>query len=203
MDTIAPPVAPPATRLAKVATEVFSPAVVVLILPLAVAWVATGHDPAATVLWGLVVAVFSSVLPMAFIIRGARAGRWDGHHVRDREHRFLPLLVGLASTAVGITIQVLADAPRDVLALSLSMFATLVVCIAITTAWKISLHAAVAGGAVAMTTLLYGQWALLLLAPLALVCWSRVVLTDHTAAQVVVGVLVGPLVGGAVFLLIR
>ncbi|SDC14119.1 hypothetical protein [Actinokineospora iranica] len=189
-------------RLARVASEVFSPAVVVLVLPLAVAWSATGHDLGQTVLWGLEVALFSSVLPMVFIVRGARRGRWDTHHVRDREHRLLPLTVGLASTAVGIAILVLGNAPRAVLALSLSMFATLVVCIAVTRSWKVSLHAAVAGGAVAMAALLYGWWALALLAPLVLVCWSRVVLGDHTVAQVLVGVLLGPVVGGAVFLLV-
>ncbi|WP_018680708.1 YwiC-like family protein [Actinokineospora enzanensis] len=189
-------------RLARVVTEVFSPAVVVLVLPLAVAWAATGHDWARTLLWGLEVALFSSILPMLFIIRGARAGRWDGHHVRDREHRFLPLAVGLGSTAVGITILVVADAPHDVLALALAMFATLAVCVAITRAWKISIHGAVAGGAVAMVTLRYGPWSLLLIAIVALVCWSRVTLGDHTPTQVIAGALTGPLVGGTVFLLV-
>ncbi|GAA2982725.1 hypothetical protein [Actinokineospora diospyrosa] len=189
-------------RLAKVITEVLSPAVVVLVLPLVVAWTATAHDPALTLLWGLEVALFSSVLPMVFIIRGARSGRWDTHHVRDREHRLVPLAVGLASTAVGIGILVLADAPRQVLALSVAMFATLAVCVAITQRWKVSLHAAVAGGAVAMVALLHGPWSLLLAALVALVCWSRVVLGDHTVAQVVVGALLGPLVGGLVFLAI-
>ncbi|MGW5053778.1 hypothetical protein [Actinokineospora sp. NPDC004072] len=188
--------------IARVATEVLSPAVVVLVLPLVVAWHATGHLGAALV-WGLAVALFASVLPMLFIIRGAKAGRWDGHHVRDREHRAVPLLVGLASAAVGVAVLVFAGAPRDVLALSAAMVATLAVCLVVTRVWKISLHAAVSGGAVAMITLLYGPWALLLLAPLALVCWSRVVLGDHTAAQVVAGALTGPLVGGVVFLLVR
>ncbi|SES16989.1 hypothetical protein SAMN04487818_10877 [Actinokineospora terrae] len=187
-------------RVARVVSEVCSPAVVVLVLPLVVAWSATGGDVARTLLWGLEVALFSSVLPMVFIVRGARAGRWDTHHVRDREHRFVPLAVGLGSTAVGIAILVVADAPPEVLALSLSMFATLTVCVAITRRWKVSLHAAVAGGAVAMVALLHGPWSLLLLLPVALVCWSRVVLGDHTVAQVVVGALVGPVVGGVVFL---
>ena len=60
-----------------------------------------------------------------------------------------------------------------------------------------------AGGAVATVALLYGPWLLLLALPLALVCWSRVTLTDHTVTQVVVGALLGPLVGGAVFLTLR
>jgi membrane-associated phospholipid phosphatase len=190
-------------RLASIVTEAFSPAFVVIALPLAVAWQATEHRPGATVLWGAVVATFYSVLPMIFIVHGARRGRWDGHHVRDREHRRLPMLMCLVSALAGLAILLLGDAPRNVLALSASMIATLLVCMAITHWWKVSLHATVAGGAVATVVLLYGPWLLLLIAPLILVCWSRVKLTDHTVTQVVVGALLGPLVGGAVFLLLR
>lgn len=189
-------------RVARVITEVLSPAVVVILLPISVAWTATGQDTLRTLLLTLVVAVFYSVLPMIFIVRGARAGRWDGHHVRDREHRLVPLLMCLLSGLVGLTILLLSRAPRDVLGLAWAMIATLLVCTVITNWWKVSLHATVAGGAVAMLTLLYGPWLLLLIAPVALVCWSRVQLTDHTATQVVVGALLGPLVGGAVFLAI-
>ena len=59
---------------ARIVTEAGSPAIVVVLLPIAVAWHAAGHRVGATVLWGLVVAVFSSVLPMVFIVRGARQG---------------------------------------------------------------------------------------------------------------------------------
>jgi hypothetical protein len=189
-------------RAARVVSEVFAPAVVVLVLPLAVAWSATGGSVLWTLVWGVEVALFSSVLPMLFIVRGARRGRWDTHHVRDREHRTVPLLFGLASTLVGLAVLVVGSAPRPVLALSLAMLATLVVCIVITRRWKVSLHTAVAGGAVAMLVLLYGAWAAWLLVPLVAVGWSRVVLGDHTVAQVVVGALLGPVFGGAVFLLV-
>ena len=190
-------------RVARFITEALSPAVVVILLPMSVAWSATGHDVGATLLCSLVVAVFFSVLPMIFIVRGARRGRWDGHHVRDREHRFVPLLMCLVSALAGLAILLLGGAPRDVIALAWAMIVTLLVCILITRWWKISLHATVAGGAVATVVLIYGPWLLLLLVLLGLVCWSRVRLTDHTVGQVVVGALLGPTVGGAVFLLLR
>ncbi|HEV2779277.1 MAG TPA: hypothetical protein VGX25_07730 [Actinophytocola sp.] len=191
------------TRIARIVTELLSPAIVVILLPIAVAWQATGYHPLRTLFWGLVVALFYSVLPMIFIVRGARAGRWDGHHVRDRADRFMPLLACLASALAGLVILVAGAAPLDVVALALAMIGTLAVCLAITTRWKVSLHATVAGGAVATVTLLYGGWMLLLTPLLALVCWSRVRLADHTAAQVLVGAVLGPLIGGAVFLMIR
>jgi hypothetical protein len=174
---------------------VCSPAVVVVLLPLAVAWHATVHQVGRTMLWGLVVAVFSSVLPMAFIVRGARLGRWDGHHVRNRDGRTVPLLLCLASTVLGLAILLFGHAPRDVTALDVAMLATLFACAIVTRWWKISLHSAVAGGAVAMVVLL---------TPIVvLIGWSRVAVADHTVAQVIAGALIGPILGGAVFLLVR
>jgi membrane-associated phospholipid phosphatase len=147
--------------------------------------------------------LFSSVLPMAFIINGARRGKWDGHHVRNREGRLIPLLLCLVSTVVGLLIVLLGGAPRDVVALDLAMLSTLVVCTGITQLWKISLHSAVAGGAAATMVVIYGPLLLVLVPVVLLIAWSRVVVRDHTVAQVVAGTLIGPIVGGAVFVLVR
>lgn len=190
-------------RVAAVVTEVCSPAVVVVLLALAVAWEATGHRAGPTVLWGLVVALCSSILPMAFIVRGARRGRWDGHHVRNRDGRLVPLLACLATTGLGFAVLLVGRAPADVLALDAAMLATLIACLVVTRWWKISLHSAVAGGAVATMVLLYGPLSLVGVPLVALVAWSRVEVRDHTVAQVLAGALTGPLVGGVVFVLVR
>jgi membrane-associated phospholipid phosphatase len=190
-------------RVARVVTEVLSPAVVVPLLSFAVAWFGTGHDVLATLLWGLLVTVFYCAIPMAIVVRGARGGRWEGHWVRERERRLVPFLQILVSTLAGLAIMLVWSAPRDVLALAWSMVATLLACLVITRWWKVSVHATVAGGALATIVLLYGPWYLLLVPALALVCWSRVVVEDHTAAQVLVGAVLGPVVGGVVFLALR
>jgi hypothetical protein len=189
--------------VARVVTELCSPAVVVLVLPLAVAWHATGHRIGPAALWGLVVALFSSILPTVFIVHGARRGRWEGHHVRNREGRLVPLALCLVSTVVGLVVLVAGGAPRDLVALDLAMLATLFVCTGITRWWKISLHAAVAGGGAATMTLIYGPWWALLVPAVALVAWARVELADHTVAQAVAGAVTGPVVGGVVFVLVR
>lgn len=189
-------------RVARVLTEVLSPAVVIVALLLAVAWHATGHDAVATIGWSLVVAVFFSVLPMVFLMWGARRGRWDGHWVRDRAHRTLPLLVCLASALAGLAVMLLGGAPREVVVLAWAMIVSVVACLVITRWWKVSVHATVAGGAVAMVTFVYGPWLLSLALLVALVCWARVVVEDHTVAQVVAGAVLGPVVGGAVFLIL-
>lgn len=188
--------------MAAIVTEVCSPAVVVVLLSLAVAWHGTGYRVWPSLLWGMDVAVFSSVLPMAFIVRGARRGRWDGHHVRNREGRLVPMLLALGSTVMGLLVLLLGGGPRDLVALNGAMLTTLVACTAITQWWKISLHSAVAGGAVATMVLLYGPLALVLLPLVGLIAWSRVVVRDHTVAQAIAGALVGPAVGGVVFVLL-
>lgn len=191
-----------ADRFASAVTEVCSPAVVVVVLSLAVAWHATGYRIGPSLLWGMVVAVFSSLLPMAFIVRGARQGKWDGHHVRNREGRLVPMLLALGSTVLGLAILLLGG-PRDLVALDVAMLTTLVVCTVITQWWKISLHSAVAGGATATIVLLYGPFGLVLVPLVALIAWSRVMVRDHTVAQAIAGALVGPVVGGVVFVLVR
>ena len=189
-------------KIARGATEVLAPWVWVLTLPFAVAASTEGFWR--TLLWGFVVAMTASVIPMAVIVRGARKGRWDGHHVTNREGRLVPLLTAGASLTAGIVILVLGGAPHQMLALAGSMFASLLVSMAITFGlkWKISLHAAVAFAAVVTLALIYGPWLLLVALPAAFVAWSRVELGDHTTAQVLAGSVMGVVVGGGSFWLL-
>jgi membrane-associated phospholipid phosphatase len=195
--------APP---LARLVTEALAPWVLVLSLPLLVAWHATRSVPQA-LLWGAVVGLTGSVIPMAVIVHGARRGRWKGHHVTDREGRLVPLLACAASLGTGIAALTLGGAPRAVVALAVSMFLSLLVCLLVTFAlpvngergWKVSFHAAVAAGAVAVLAITLGPWALLAVPLVVLVAWSRVALGDHTTPQVVVGALLGAVLAGVSF----
>ncbi|MFD4644035.1 hypothetical protein ACFWN2_42470 [Lentzea sp. NPDC058436] len=189
-------------KVARGATEVLAPWVWVILLPFGVA--AATESIWGTLLWGFVVALTASVIPMAVIVRGARKGKWDGHHVTNREGRVVPLVTAGASLAAGTVIMFLGDAPRNMLALAGSMFASLIVSMAITFGlkWKISLHAAVAWAAVVTLAIVYGPWWLLLALPAALVAWSRVELGDHTTAQVLAGSVMGVVVGGGSFWLL-
>jgi hypothetical protein len=180
-----------ARTAAKVIGEVLAPWVVLVLLSLAVPWRATGYSVGFTLLWGFVIAFFCAAVPMAFIVRGAKKGDWDGHHVRNREGRVKPLIVCFASTAVGLTIMLLGNAPRDLVYMAIAMLVSLVITFAITFSWKVSLHAAVSGGGVATLAVVYGPIALLLLLVVALICWSRVVTGDHTAGQVTGGAALG------------
>ncbi|KGI80202.1 hypothetical protein IL38_18840 [Actinopolyspora erythraea] len=186
---------------ARLVTELLAPWVIVLVLPLVVAGQAAAGF-GSTLLWGMVVALTSSVLPMGVVVWGSRTGRWDGHHVRDRRGRLVPFTALIVLSLLGLALLIAGDAPEKLIALDISMIISLFVTGTITVFWKISMHTAVAAGAVTVLALLYGPallWgALVTLA----VAWSRVAVRDHTLAQVTIGALTGTVVGGGSFALL-
>jgi amino acid transporter len=185
---------------ARLTTEILAPWVWVLGIPFAVAAPAT-HNIGTTLLWGMVVGVTGSVIPMAVVLRGVRKGKWDNHHVTTREHRLVPFLVCVVSVGGGWTILALGDAPRQMIALAVSMFISLLVTLGITfgLSWKVSMHTAVAAGAVTVLAVTYGPLFLIAGIAVAMIAWSRVALGDHTTGQVIGGTLVGTGVGGLLF----
>ncbi|MBK0866068.1 hypothetical protein INP57_04535 [Saccharopolyspora sp. HNM0986] len=186
-------------RLARTVTEIFAPWVLITLLPIGVAWQATGYRWWPALGWGVLVAATSALIPQAVMTVGAARGRWDGHHVRDRAGRLIPFIALIGSGAIGLVLLVTGGAPRAMTALDAGMLALVIVAGAITTKWKISMHAAAGGGATVVLALFYGPaWWLLGLVT-AGIGWSRVRLGDHTTAQVVAGALAGALIIGGGF----
>ncbi|MCC6498158.1 MAG: phosphoesterase PA-phosphatase [Propionibacteriaceae bacterium] len=189
-------------RLARLVTEILAPAPTVAVLLLLVAW-HSAPTTADAVRWGVLAALFASFVPFLYIVRGVRRGRLTDHHVRIREQRRLPLLVGIASVLVGLTLLALWGAPRELVALVASMVVGLASSLLVTLVWKISIHTAVVAGAATILVLVFGP-PLLILSPLvALVCWARVAVRDHTPAQTITGVALGATVAAVVFSLLR
>ncbi|RJK95910.1 phosphatase PAP2 family protein [Vallicoccus soli] len=149
--------------------------------------------------WGAVAALFASLLPLVVLLHRVRRGVVADRDVRRREQRPALLVMATVSVLVGVGLLVALDAPRELLALLGAMTAGLLVALGISMVWKISIHVAVAAGTVAILALLYGPLLLLGLLVVVLVAWSRLVLTHHTRAQVIVGALVGLLVAGGVY----
>jgi membrane-associated phospholipid phosphatase len=71
------------------------------------------------------------------------------------------------------------------------MLGSVAVLAAITFVWKISIHCAVASGSVAILAFTYGPLVLLGYVLVALLCWARVALGDHTVPQVIAGSALG------------
>ncbi len=184
-------------RFATAVTELSSPAVCVVIGLAVVAWnSASGGADAA---WAAMAILLCAGVPMAYIAKGVKAGKWSDHHIGRREQRATPLLVALGSVAIASGLLILVSAPRQIIALVLSQLAGLLVVLMITRFWKVSIHCATAGGLLGVFLVLFGPWALLGIAPLALIAWSRVVLDAHTWTQVAVGAGIGFLIGSTLF----
>jgi hypothetical protein len=189
-------------RCARVLTEVFAPGVLIAVLLLVVGFHA-GSQPGVSRWWGAPAAVFAAGIPMAYIVRGVRRGRLSSHHIPEREHRRGPLIFGMVSVAIGTAALVLLGAPRELLALLAAGCAGLVVFALVTAYWKMSIHAGVAAGTVAVLVAVYGPVALVAVPLVPLIGWSRLVLSAHTLGQVVAGSTVGAVIAATVFPLLR
>lgn len=142
---------------------------------------------------------FAAALPYAILLLGIRSGRLTDRHLTNRNERPIMMLIGLVSVAAGLAVMVRLDSPRELLALVAAMVAGVAVALAISTFWKISIHAACAAGTVAILVVVVGP-RMLILVPIVLgICWARVVLQDHTPWQVTAGALVGAAVALATF----
>jgi membrane-associated phospholipid phosphatase len=187
-------------RLARLVTEAMSPVVLIVFVTLIVAVHSAGVVRGLAL--GLVAIFFAGGLPYGLVLIGVRRGQLTDHHVSRREQRPRMMAIALASVAVGLLVLRWLDAPRALFALMAAMVAGLVVALAITSYWKISIHAAAAAGTVASLVMLVSVWWLLLVPFVVLTGWARVVIRDHTPAQVSVGAIVGAAVAAGVLLLV-
>jgi membrane-associated phospholipid phosphatase len=141
--------------------------------------------------WGLLAAFFAGVVPTLFITRGIRHGQWDDRNVGAKRPRLIVLTFITASLAAGLVLLVALGAPPELSGYFGCMLVSVAVLAAITTVWKISIHCAVACGSVTILGLMYGPRVIPFYALVALTAWSRVVLKDHTTAQVIAGCVLG------------
>jgi membrane-associated phospholipid phosphatase len=189
-------------RLARVITEVLAPANVGSAVFLLVAWHSTSTIGEA-LRWGLLTIFFTIAVPFSFILWGVRRRRFTDLHVRLREQRPVVLTVGIVSALIGLILIAALGAPRELIALVVAMEVGLVISLAITLFWKLSIHVASVAGAIVILVLVFGPPYLLLTPVVALVGWTRVELGDHTPSQVTVGAVIGAAVAASVFQLLR
>ncbi|MEU5748275.1 hypothetical protein ABZ804_22385 [Streptomyces sp. NPDC047726] len=186
-------------RAARLVTDGMEPRNVIILVS---AGVGLAQDnPLIGLLWALEAIVFAAAIPMAYIKYGMRTGMWADRHIGQVQRRKLLIPVIMASVAAGITLMLVFDAPRPMLALVLAMLATLAVLLVPTALWrwKISVHTAVAGGSLAMLALTWGPLVWLAYPLVAVIAWSRISLRDHTLAQTIAGAAAGTITAGVVF----
>ncbi|MFD3608277.1 hypothetical protein ACFWXA_09445 [Streptomyces atroolivaceus] len=187
-------------RCAWLVSKGFEPGNWMLALAPLLGWHADGATGAG---WGLLAALFTSMLPSAMLGWGERRGYWSDRHVRQRQERLVAGPVVLSSVITGTGLLYGLDATPDVCALVAAMLTVLLALMAVTFFWKVSVHCAVAAGALTVLASVFGPVAGLAAPLVALIGWSRVRLRCHTVAQVAVGACVGASVGAATFDLLR
>ena len=173
---------------ARRCTDLLEPTNWLIVTVLAVGWHADGR---AGLGWGLLAALFAGVLPRVFLSYGVRRGLWSDRTVGARRPRLIVLGFIKGSVATGLVVLVVAGAPRLLTGYLAFMLGSIAVLAAITLVWKISIHCAVASGSVAILALSFGPLVLLGYVLVALLCWSRVALGDHTVGQVIAGSVLG------------
>ena len=171
----------------------------IIVTTLAVGWHA---GRAAGLGWGLVAALFAGVIPMMFISRGVRRGQWADRYVGAKRPRLIVLGFIIASVGTGLVLLAALGAPGELTGYVGCMLASVAVLAAITALWKISIHCAVASGSVTILALLFGPWVTPAFLLVALTAWSRVVVKDHTAAQVIAGAVLGAAAAAATYAII-
>ncbi|MGH3257380.1 MAG: hypothetical protein ACRDOU_18640 [Streptosporangiaceae bacterium] len=173
---------------ARRCTDLLEPTNWLIVTVLAVGWHADGR---AGLGWGLLAALFAGVLPAVFLSYGVRRGLWSDRTVGARRPRLIVLGFITGSVAAGLVVLVAAGAPRLLTGYLAFMLGSVAVLAAITFVWKISIHCAVASGSVAILAFTYGPLVLLGYVLVALLCWARVALGDHTVWQVIAGTVLG------------
>lgn len=197
--TTAPVPAREENRAARLITDGMDPAKVIVAVSVGVGL--AQHNRITGVLWAAEAVIFAAVIPLLLIERGKRAGKWDDRHVGQVQRRKALIPAIMASVGAGIGGMLALDAPRQMVALAAAMVATLAVILVPTSLWewKISVHTAVAGGALAMLALTWGPLVWLAYPLVAVIAWSRISLRDHTLAQTIAGAAAGTVTAGLVF----
>ncbi|MFD5610531.1 hypothetical protein [Kitasatospora sp. NPDC127060] len=155
--------------------------------------------------WAVIAIIFAAVIPMTYILYIAGDGTWANRHLTERQQRITVLPVISASVAAGLAIESATSAPSEIIAMTAAMWATITAIwpVTVLAKYKISVHAAVTGGSIAMLAQAYSPLWLAGFALVALLGWARVSVREHTVSQVITGTVLGTAVAGAVYALLQ
>jgi len=138
--------------------------------------------------WTSLCILFTTVIPVAFIIIQIARGKITDVHVMERHQRNGPFLVAVLSAAIGALVMKYLGARLEIWGVALVFAINGLVLYCITAWWKISIHvavlsAAILAGAVMIPNL---DWRLVGWA-IPLIIWARYVRKRHTAWQGLMG----------------
>lgn len=154
-------------------------------------------------LWVLGIVFVNTIFLPALVVRLYRWWKgWKRIHLRYQTNRTVPYIVHILFYASTYYILKLNHIPRFMLGILIVAILIQAVCLLVNVWWKVSVHSAGAGGLIGglwAYSLLFGfdptWWICLGILVAGLVQTSRMVLRQHTLAQVLVGTLIGVVCG--------
>ena len=156
-----------------------------------------------------VIYMFTVVLPMGAIYFYQKVNGWSLRHLGHREKRIVPYAMTITSYVVCLLLMYRMGIPRFMSGILVSSLLAMIVCAVVNVWWKISAHMAAigqfTGGMVSFSLLFYNNnvgWLCFVILLAGMLGTSRILLRQHTLAEVLVGFAVGFVcgVGGILFI---
>jgi hypothetical protein len=185
-------------RFARLISNILNPFVVGLAAILVLSLESTS-SPADAIIWLLILMAVSLLPVLSAAVYLARTGRMDGVITATRRQRYQIYLLSTIISGVGYVVLHYTGAPLMLRAAFIGGAAGAVLFTAINLWWKISLHSAFAAALTSILVLLHGVIGLLALVPALLIAWSRFELRQHSAAQIVAGIVLASLIAVIIF----
>jgi len=164
-------------------------------------WLAEGMTSVITFAIGIMTA---TVLPLVISLYFAKKVKDTDEFgdIRNSRDRLVPMALIICVYLLGAALLYLADCPAASYLSMVSYACSTLFALAVSSKWKISLHAMGVVGPATMLAICFWPWGALVFLILPPVCWSRYVQRNHTLLQLVAGSVFGTLITYLVFLLL-
>lgn len=135
----------------------------------------------------LVAFIFGFVSPIVLFLHYRKKGKIVDLDASIKEERTLPMSISVIFFIVGFVFLIIFEVNIISIAFWFCYISNTLITIFINEKWKISAHTMGSAGPLAAVTFLFGPIALVFLAIVVLVGWSRIQLKCHTLGQVMAG----------------
>lgn len=179
-----------AARFARIFSNVVSPPSIFALLGLVVAWATLPFWLGLA--WAAVYGFLISLVPLGVVVYLLKTGRVSDLHMRNKNERHTPYLVGLICGVMALIVASVFDAPNLMRSLIVCNIIGLVTLGFINVYWLISSHSA----SIMLATLFVGfvfsvKAGIALIPMIGLTIFARLVLRRHTVPQLVAGLFAG------------